>query len=56
MIFNRWGEQIFEAHSIDIGWRGTCRGTPLPVGVYKVRAESYKGLVVEHAGSVTLIR
>ena len=58
MIFNRWGEQIFEAHSIDIGWRGTYRGTPLPVGVYvyRVRAESYKGLVVEHAGSVTLIR
>ncbi len=58
MIFNRWGEMLFSANSIDIGWAGNYKGEPVPTGVYvyKVRAESYENVVFEKAGSVNLIR
>ena len=58
LIFDRWGEMLFSTTSIDIGWRGTYKGIPVPVGVYvyRVRAESYKNIVFEKAGSVNLIR
>lgn len=32
-IINRWGEQIFETHSVN-GWDGTYKGVNSPQGVY----------------------
>ena len=34
MVFNRWGEKIFQTQDIDIGWDGTYKGTPAPFGMY----------------------
>ncbi len=34
VIYNRWGEQIFDANSIDQAWDGTFNEQPCPTGVY----------------------
>lgn len=34
VIFNRWGEKIFQTQDINTGWDGTYRGTPSPLGIY----------------------
>jgi gliding motility-associated-like protein len=34
LIFNRWGELIFESHNADIGWDGTYGGKTAPDGTY----------------------
>jgi len=43
MIFNRWGQQIFETQNIDQGWDGTYQGKPSPYGtyVYKIIYTAY---------------
>jgi gliding motility-associated-like protein len=37
VIFNRWGEQIYESHDIYEGWDGTYEGANCPVGIYTYR-------------------
>ena len=58
LIYNRWGELLFETDKIDNGWDGTFKGKEVPAGVYvyKVRVESYQQTVVEEVGKVTLIK
>lgn len=58
VIYNRWGEKVFESSDPDIGWDGTFRGKPMDSGVfvYQLRAEYYNGVVVKKQGNVTLIR
>lgn len=34
MIYNRWGEVLFESHDVDFGWDGTYQGIPVKEGVY----------------------
>ena len=34
MIFDRWGEVIFESHDLEKGWDGTYKGKLVPNGVY----------------------
>jgi gliding motility-associated-like protein len=34
MIFNRWGEELFESDDISIGWDGTKNGIPVPGDAY----------------------
>ena len=34
VIYNRWGEMVFESDQIDQPWDGTFRGQPCPGGVY----------------------
>jgi gliding motility-associated-like protein len=34
MIFNQWGEKVFETNDPTAGWDGTYKGKPQPVGVY----------------------
>ena len=58
-IFNRWGELIFDAHHLDIGWDGTCKGVKSPEGVYvyKILArDEINGESHEYVGHVNLIR
>lgn len=58
MIFNRWGEKIFEGKSLGEGWDGTHEGKPAPQDAYVYR------LVIDPVGltprtvtgSVTLLR
>jgi gliding motility-associated-like protein len=34
MIFNRWGEVLFESHNIEVGWDGTYQGKVVKEGTY----------------------
>lgn len=58
LIFNRWGELIFESNNIQEGWDGTYRGKPCPLGVYVYRLDvRFKGLDEDvRFGTVTLLR
>ena len=58
MIFDRWGELLFQTNDINMGWDGTYKGRPVPVGVYvyKVKAASYEKVVSRLTGSVNLIK
>jgi gliding motility-associated-like protein len=34
IIFNRFGQTVFQQENINQGWDGTCKGTPCPPGTY----------------------
>ena len=34
MVYDRWGEKVFETHDLTTGWDGTFRGRPCEPGVY----------------------
>lgn len=34
VIYDRWGEKIFESSSLSLGWDGTFKGSPVNMGVY----------------------
>lgn len=59
LIFNRWGEKIFESNSSADSWNGNERGTILPIGVYvyiiKYRMIGNKNFEVK-TGNITLLR
>ena len=61
LIFNQWGQKIFEANTIATmksGWDGTYSGKPQPVGVYIYvgRFTLTNGSVIEKKGSINLVR
>ncbi len=61
LIFNRWGEVVFQSHDVTVGWDGTygVNGKQAQVGaytykiVYKVLKTDERRLLV---GTVNLIR
>lgn len=58
LIFNRWGEAIFESDSQENGWNGTMKnGQNAPSGVYSWIIQYYDFLGNKHnqQGTVTLI-
>jgi gliding motility-associated-like protein len=58
MIFNRWGELIFESQNPTIGWDGTYKGTlcKSDVYVYKIAWKAASGKRCYETGHVTLLR
>ena len=59
LLYNRWGETIFESHDVATGWDGTYKGELVPEGTYAW------SIVVKHrqtdaferiAGQVTLLK
>jgi len=59
MIFNRWGEKLFETDDVTQGWDGTYKGNPVQSDVYvwKIKAkELYRNINTEHSGHVNLTR
>ena len=58
MIFNRWGEKVFETDHITLGWDGIYKNEPQPSGVYSFSAEVeyLNGEKRTKKGSITLIR
>jgi PKD repeat protein len=58
LIYNRWGELIFESLDILIGWDGYYKGklSQQDVYVWKVNARTVQGTYINQAGDVTLIR
>lgn len=58
-IFNRWGELIWEAHHLDIGWDGMSKGqmSKTDVYVWKINvADAQTNEVHEYVGHVTLLK
>ncbi|MBU2061977.1 MAG: gliding motility-associated C-terminal domain-containing protein [Bacteroidetes bacterium] len=61
MIFNRWGEMIFETHDLNTGWDGSAvsdnRTANIGVYTYAIRLKSSdSGGTLIYKGSVQLIR
>jgi gliding motility-associated-like protein len=59
VIYNRWGEQIFESNHPDDKWDGTYQGVPSPTGIYlyQVQFTDPKHTKWRHfSGTVKLLR
>lgn len=58
MVFNRWGEQIFQSTDIKVGWDGYFQGKLCDQGVYIWRAigKFTNGKIFDQKGNVTLLR
>ena|GEM_PF-2269985 len=58
VIFDRWGNKVFETENINKGWDGTYKGQPMNTGtyVYYLKGTLQDGTAVEKKGNVALIR
>ena len=58
MVFNRWGEKVFETTDKNVGWDGTFNGDLMntAVFVYRLEGKDYYGKAYSMKGNVTLIR
>jgi len=59
LIFNRWGELIFETHDTEVGWDGTYNGKMVQDGTYTWKIEIKIKNYDEHkryVGHVNLVR
>ena len=57
-IYNRWGEKLFEAKSLDDAWDGTYKGIEQPVETYGyyLRARCRGGGELAKQGNISLLR
>lgn len=57
LIYNRWGELLYETDDLQKGWDGTYQGvlSQQDVYIYKVSARGLAYGLVEQEGTVTLI-
>ena len=57
MIFNRWGELVFETFDLKIGWDGYYRNQLCQQDAYawKIDAKFINGQKIKMVGDVTLI-
>lgn len=58
MIFNRWGEKVFETSDQKLGWDGTFNGELMntAVFVYRLEGTTFDGNPYSQKGNITLIR
>ena len=58
MIFNQWGEKVFETNTQTRGWDGVYKGKAQPSGVYiyVCKLQLTDGTMVEKKGAINLIR
>ena len=58
LIFNRWGEKVFETSNPNTRWNGVVNEEDAPSGVYvyKVLAKGLEGGHIQQKGNVTLVR
>jgi len=57
-IYNNWGELIFSTNDANVGWDGTFKGEPQPIGVYTwtFEVQIVNGRIITKSGDVTLMR
>jgi gliding motility-associated-like protein len=58
IIWNRWGQKVFETNDKDIGWDGKYQGViqPMDVYVYTLDVEFFDGTKAVKKGDISLIR
>lgn len=60
MIFDRWGNLIFETESLEKGWDGRANGgneiAQIDVYVWKIFTKDYKGGPHAYVGTVSIVR
>jgi gliding motility-associated-like protein len=58
IIYDRWGNKVFESKNQSLGWDGTYLGKPMPTGTYVwyLNALFQDGTVADKKGSVALVR
>ena len=58
LVFNRFGQKVFESANVGIGWNGTFAGNPAPTGAYVfvIVATTSSGTLVKRQGTVMLVR
>ena len=58
VVYDRWGEKVFESTNLHEGWDGTFRGIKMKPALfmYYVKAEFESGRKEVLKGDVTLIR
>jgi gliding motility-associated-like protein len=58
MIFDRWGNKLFQTQDPSFRWDGTVKGNPLPEGVYTIYLKGIgaRDEVIEYSGTITLFR
>ncbi len=58
IIWNRWGQRIFETNDRNIGWDGKFKGAmqPMDVYAYTLDVEFFDGKKTTKKGDITLIR
>jgi len=58
IIYNRYGNKVFETSSQSIGWDGTYRGQPVnpEVYVYRVEGKFVDGKEFKDKGTITIVR
>lgn len=58
VIYDRWGEKMFESTDREICWDGTYKGKPLnsAVFVYYLTAELITGKTITQKGDISLVR
>ena len=58
MIFNRWGQMVFDTVDANDKWDGNFKGVPADVGdyFYSLTFAGPKGNTYSYKGDITLIR
>ena len=58
IIWNRWGQKVFETNNRSVGWDGKYRGAlqPMDVYAYTLDVEFFDGTKTTKKGDITLIR
>jgi gliding motility-associated-like protein len=58
IIFDRWGNKLFESESESVGWNGIYQGQPMNTGtyVYYLTATLQDGNIIKKKGNVALLR
>lgn len=58
IVFNRWGDRVFETNNPQEGWTGRSKNREAPAGVYVylVRYMDNSGNEIKRRGTVTLIK
>lgn len=57
IIYNRWGQNVFETSSVDLGWDGLVNGQMAQLGayVYIIRIKNFSGSVKVQSGTFILL-
>lgn len=57
VIYDRWGNKVFESNRSDFKWDGVYNGTKLPIGtyVYKLFVEGFNRNKYEDIGTITIV-